>query len=98
MRHAVEYAKKFPDKEFVGLSINASGDSGEMSLDEFLKETKVPDSVLPKLMKAKEQGAQTIRPVTAISEAVSCDMVTEAGAGGKILDMIEKEKSHGKKD
>lgn len=92
MRHSVDYAKKFPDKDFVGLSINASGDADEKNLDEFLKETKIPDSALLKVQQAKEQGAETIRVVNRIVDAISCDLVTEAGAGGKILSLIEQEK------
>jgi hypothetical protein len=93
MRHSVEFAKKFPDKDFVGLSINASGDAEEKNLDEFLKETKIPDSALLKVQAAKDQGAETIRVVNRIVDAISCDLVTEAGAGGKILSLIEQEKS-----
>lgn len=91
MRHAVEFSKKYPDKEFIGLSINASGDAEEVSIDDFIKENDIPKSILPKLLTAKEQGSEFVHPVRAIVDAVSCDMVTEAGAGGRILDLLEKE-------
>jgi hypothetical protein len=92
MTHAVTYSKKYPDKEFVGLSINASGDAHEIGLDQFMKENKIPESAVIKLMKAKDEGVESIKVVMEIKNAVSCDLVTEAGAGGKILEMLEKEK------
>lgn len=92
MRYSVSFAKKFPEKDFVGLSINASGDATESSLDEFMKENQIPDSALKKVSEAKDQGIDQIRVVSNINEAVSCDLVTEAGAGGKVLSLIEEEK------
>lgn len=92
-RETVEYSKKYPDKDLVGLSINASGDAKEVKLVEFIKEASVPKAVLLKLQKAMEEGVETIRIVSKITEAMSCDLVTEAGAGGKIVKMLEKEKS-----
>lgn len=97
MRHAVEYSKKFSDKDFVGLSINASGDAEEVALDEFLKENSVPESARLKLNKAKDEGIDKIKVVSSITDAISCDLVTEAGAGGKVMEMIEKEKKMAKK-
>jgi len=91
MRHAIEYAKKFPDKEFVGLSINASGEASEESLDSVLNSDTVPDSAKGKLNEAKEFGIDVLRVVRRIIDAVSCDLVTEAGAGGKVLKLIEEE-------
>lgn len=88
MEHSVEYAKKFPDKEFVGLSINASGDSEEIPMEEAFKRG-IPDGALPKIQEAKKQGINTLTYVSEFKEAVSCDLVTEAGAGGKILNLIE---------
>jgi hypothetical protein len=96
MRHAVEYSSKYPDKEFVGLSINASGDASPMSIDKLI-ENGVPESAKLKLLKAQAEGIETIKLVTRLDAAVSCDLVTEAGAGGMILEMIEGEKSMGKK-
>lgn len=92
MSHAIKYSEKFPDKEFIGLSINASGDSAEVPLDEFMNETDVPESCIPKLMKAKEQGLENLKLATKFKNAVSIDLVTTPGAGGKILQFLEQEK------
>lgn len=97
MRHSVDYAKKFPDKDLVGLSINANGDAQEISLDEFMKENTIPQSAIPKLQKAKDEGIESVRVVNIIESAVSCDLVTEAGAGGAILQLLEEEKTMSKK-
>ena len=90
MRHSVEYAKQFPDKDFVGLSINANGDSEERDSD--LVEAIAPKGAVDKLKKAMEKGLSQVRYVTSISDAVSCDLVTEAGAGGRIISMLESSK------
>lgn len=92
LSNSIDYASKFPDSEFVGLSINASGEASEVQLTEFMTENDVPASVIPKLQKAQEEGISVIRIVNQLKDAVSCDLVTEAGAGGKILQMIEQEK------
>ncbi len=92
MRHAVQYSQQYPDKDFIGLSINASGDAAPIAMDDFLKEGAFPESSKVKLMKAKEMGLETIRVVNAITEAVSCDLVTEAGAGGRVLNILESRK------
>jgi len=89
MRHSVEYSKKYPDKDFIGLSINARGDSTIVPMSEWTKEAKIPASSMEKLRQAQEKGIDQIRLVTAIREAISCDMVTEAGAGGRIINFIE---------
>lgn len=91
VRHAVDYGQKYPDKEFIGLSINASGDAVEMSIQDFLKEAKIPDSAKPKLMDAINQGLDRVRVVSAIEDAVSTDLVTEPGAKGKVIEMLEGE-------
>lgn len=88
MEAAVDYQKKFPDKEFVGLSINASGDSEEVAMEEAMKRG-IPEEALPKIQEAKKEGITTLTYVTNFKEAVSCDLVTEAGAGGKILNLVE---------
>lgn len=97
MSNALAYSKKYPDKDFIGLSINASGEAEEIKMDEFLKENEVPESAMVKINQAKSEGLDTIRLVSKINDAVSCDLVTEAGAGGKVLQMIEKEKVMAKK-
>lgn len=87
LRNSVDYAKKFPDKEFVGLSINANGDASESDINEVLK--SAPEGAKDKLSKALESGTNSVRVVSKIDEAVSCDLVTEAGAGGKIISLLE---------
>lgn len=88
MAHAVEFHEKFPDKEFIGLSINASGDAKPTQLAEFMK-SELPQSVMTKLTEAVGKGIDEIKVVSAITEAVSCDLVTEAGAGGAIKNYLE---------
>jgi hypothetical protein len=69
LRTAVQYADKFPDKSYVGLSINAIG-IGE---------------------KATINGEIWNR-VDHLSEVVSVDIVTRAGAGGKLITFREAAK------
>jgi hypothetical protein len=90
MRHSIEYAKKYPDKDFVGLSINAMGDAQESSIQSVLE--SAPESVKAKLIQARDMGIENVRLVSVITEAVSCDLVTEAGAGGKITNILESNK------
>lgn len=85
---AVAYAKKFPDKDFIGLSINANGDAQRMPIDELIQRG-VPQSAMPKIEEALQQGVTEVKIVNKISEATSCDLVTEAGAGGKFLSIIK---------
>jgi len=92
MKHSLEYSEKYPDKEFVGLSINASGASEPTSIKDFISENDLPRTTLTKLMKAMEEGVEEINIVKSIENAVSVDLVTEPGAGGKILKLIEEEK------
>lgn len=84
--HSIDYKKKFPDKHFVGLSINASGESIPMDMDHFERTYEVPAACRPKLEEAKTQGVDTVRVVMRLADAVSCDLVTDPGAGGMILD------------
>ena len=67
--------------------INASGDAQDTSIDEVLR--SAPDGAKPKLTEAQQSGIDSVRLVSKINSAVSCDMVTEAGAGGKFLNLIE---------
>lgn len=97
MRQATEYSKKFPSGDFVGLSINASGEAEPVAIQDFIERNDIPDSALEKLKKAQAEGLETVRVVSALTAAVSCDLVTEAGAGGKILQMLEEEKHMSKK-
>ena len=98
VRHAVEYSKTHQDKEFIGLSINASGDAKEIPAEKFLQAERIPDSCKPKLMSAIEQGLTVIRVVNAITDAVSTDLVTEPGAKGKVIEMLENEKEQKMED
>lgn len=95
MQRAIENAKKFPDKDFVGLSINAAGDAEETPIDEVI--SWAPASARPKLIEAKANGIDSVKVVRNLKSAISCDFVTEAGAGGKILNFIEGSKNDGKK-
>jgi hypothetical protein len=89
MTETIGYRQKHPDQDFVGLSINAFGDAEEVPIEEFLKTYQVPTSVKPKLAEALKNGLSAIRVTKEISEARSVDLVTEAGAGGKILQLME---------
>jgi hypothetical protein len=85
MRSAIDYSQKFPDKNFIGLSINAGGSAERVGTAEFLKTAQIPESARPKILKAMENGLDTIRVVKNIQSAISCDLVTEPGAGGRVL-------------
>lgn len=95
---SLTYAQSYTDSDFVGLSINASGEADETSLAAFLQQNEIPPSVMPKLAEAQTQGIDTIRVVSVLKDAISCDLVTDAGAGGRILNMIEQEKKPMKKE
>lgn len=94
MSHQIDYSKKYPEQEFVGISINASGDAEEIPLEQFLKEATIPEGAKPKLLKALNDGVSSIRIVKQIEDAVSADLVTSPGARGRILDFIEQEKKN----
>lgn len=89
MIRAVENAKKFPDKPFIGLSINAGGEATKTPIDDVIK--IAPDGAKEKLNEAKDNGIDLVKVVNAITRGTSCDLVTEAGAGGKILNIIGDE-------
>lgn len=86
--HALEYSKKFPDKNFVGLSISASGSSKPVRIEEMLAEFKVPPIARRKLEEALQRGLYEVKLVEEITDALSCDLVTEPGAGGKVVEAI----------
>lgn len=92
MKHAIEYSKKYPNQDFVGLSINANGEAEPRSLNDFLRERQIPKTALIKLNMAQEQGIDTIRVVSKLTDATSCDLVTAPGAGGRVNSQIEEEK------
>ena len=89
---AIDNSGRF-DSELIGLSINASGISEEKSLESFMSESNIPISAQPKLEKAKLEGIDTVQVCTALTESVSCDLVTEAGAKGRLVKVLESEKS-----
>lgn len=92
VRHALDYSAKYPDQEFIGLSINASGDAETLDMETFIREGKIPSGAKPKLIQALEQGITNVRVVNAIGDAVSTDLVTEPGARGKVLELLETER------
>lgn len=96
MREAIDYKTKHPGQEFIGISINASGDASETPIDDVI--AQAPPSAKPKLLEAKSKGIETVRVVTVITDAVSADLVTEAGAGGKIIKLMEGDKDMSKKE
>lgn len=92
MRETIDYKTKHPDQEYIGVSINASGDAVEKNIDDLLNDPLVPPISKEKLKEAKDKGIETVRYTTKFSDAVSVDLVTAAGAGGKINKMLEGEK------
>jgi len=89
---AIRFSKKYPDRELVGLSINASGDASPVPIEDFMQNSALPESAKPKLIKAKEMGVTQVRVVSGIKDAISVDLVTEPGCKGKIEEFIEGEK------
>ncbi len=94
MVRAVENSTKFPGRDFIGLSINASGPSEQMSIEDAIDQA--PEGAKQKLLDAQAEGIESVKMVSKINRAVSCDLVTEAGAGGKVLSIIEGD-DNGKK-
>lgn len=98
MVESIQYAQKHQGRDLVGLSINASGDFEEANITNFMQSGMIPPGAMPKLEEALQRGIVTIRPVQEMTSAVSCDLVTVAGAGGRINQLLEKEKSMEDKD
>src|SRR5271166_142692 len=97
IKESIGYSQKH-GKDLVGLSINADGDFADASIIEYMASDSVPEPCKQKLIEALKKDITQIHPVTVIKSAVSCDLVTKAGAGGKINTLLEKEKSQmGKK-
>lgn len=96
MRHAHDYAKKYPDKSFIGLSINAMGDAIDTPTEKIIESTSEP--IRQKLLQALEMGIESVRVCSKITDAISCDLVTEAGAGGKVTQLIEGERMDKKEE
>lgn len=85
---SVEYSKKYPERPLIGLSINAAGEAEPTPITQVISDNSVSESIKPKLIDAQTKGIEEVKIVTAITDAVSVDLVTEAGAGGKILSVI----------
>ena len=85
LQHALQFSQKYTDKDFVGLSINAGGQATPMEVQQFLATYSIPASCRPKIEDAMAEGLTQVKVVDQITEAVSCDLVTQAGAGGRIL-------------
>jgi len=92
VERAVDYSKKYANKQFIGLSINASGEAEPMDVQDFLEKVEIADSAKKKVEDAILEGLNEIKVVRDIQDAVSVDLVTEAGAKGKILELLEAEK------
>jgi hypothetical protein len=88
---SIDVSGKF-DAELLGLSINATGVSEKITLEKFMSESTIPISALPKLLEAQNEGIEEIEVCNKLTEAVSCDMVTEAGAKGRFRKILESEK------
>lgn len=94
MVRAIENATKFPGKDFIGLSINAAGDAETTPIEDVI--SQAPEGAQAKLAEAQSNGIETVRVVHQIYSAMSCDLVTEAGAGGKITNFIKGDESDAK--
>lgn len=85
--HAIQYKKKYPDKDYMGISINGDGEGEVMQYDEFIK-THKPKSV--EMEKIGKVEGSPINVITKLTDAVSADLVTEPGARGRVL--LEQER------
>lgn len=89
MLESIQYAEKHPGQDLVGLSINAGGDFDTMPIQTFIESGQIPEACKEKLLEAMNRGVEVIRPVREMQSAVSCDLVTVAGAGGTINQLLE---------
>lgn len=80
--HAIEFKKKYPLKDYIGISINGDGEGSEMPYDDFIKEFN-PSRI--EMDKIKQIEGQPINAILKLTDAVSADLVTEAGARGRLL-------------
>jgi hypothetical protein len=90
LKHALKYSEKYNTQDFIGLSINASGDATETPIDDVI--AMAPESCRAKLMEAKSNGTQIINVTTLIDSCISADLVTSAGAGGRAVSILEHSK------
>jgi len=88
VREAVMYKKAYPDKNLFGVSIRGDGETYEASIKDLIEDAGTPVSCKDKLMAASGMGKESCNVVNSITP-VSADIVTEAGAGGKFLTLIE---------
>lgn len=94
LTNSVDYSNKFKERDLVGLSINASGPAESANLDEFMnQQSKISQAVLMKLVEARDNGITEINIVNELTEVASVDLVTKAGAGGRINRMVEGRKN-----
>lgn len=94
---AIDNSGKF-DKDLIGISINAGGAYTKKNIDDVIADATLPVSVKPKLIKAKESGATEVDWCVELSDVVSADLVTRAGARGRALKrLVESERSMFKK-
>lgn len=82
IKHAIEYKKKYPDKDYIGISINGDGEGQTLPYDDFIKQAKPKASEMEKI---KQVEGQDINMIMKLTDAVSADLVTEPGAKGRIL-------------
>lgn len=94
MLESISYAASHPGQDLVGLSINAGGDFETIALEQFVRTEKIPEGCQAKLAEAVAKGISMIRPVRKMTSATSCDLVTEAGAGGRIAQLLERERGN----
>lgn len=94
MTESIAYTKTHPNQDFVAFSINAGGDFDTIPIEHFLQSEKIPESCMPKIQEAMNRGVSMVRPVRRMTSATSCDLVTEAGAGGKIAQLLERERGN----
>lgn len=86
---SIDFQKKHPDQDLVALSINAGGDYDTTPIEQFIASGQFSDACKAKLLEAVQRGVTEIRPVRAMTTASSCDLVTTAGAGGSINQLLE---------
>lgn len=92
LTNSVDYSNKFKERDLIGLSINASGPAESVGLEDYIASQKMSDAVLAKLVEARTQGITEINIVNELTEVQSVDLVTKAGAGGRISRMVEGRK------
>jgi len=91
IREAAEFSYVGNKFDFIGISINASGPAIMTSIDKIIGMTSNGD-IKKKLLEAKNNGKTEVFYVTNFESVESADLVTSAGAGGKILSLKEGDK------